>query len=606
MAEATIAENTRDRSPVIGGNTPHASSSDGVFPPPTPPATAQTLLKDRRRRVKAAASVLAKHRAELYRVVILDRPGARKFVVGSCGELDVDAHEELARLLGTSAQLLKIEVLSVEEYEALFAEAYLSGDSLQMQEEIASARTGAQWSPTGATAPQQSTYNAASERDGVEDLTNMEEYYNNIKRPPHELTTLEFVRLILWEFIRAKGTDLHSEIGSSSGRIRFRADGVLFVRWSDIPKEKMRQINSSLCAMSRLAPADMQFKPLNSVIKLLVLKMGQPTEVELRFASTPAAPLPEVVLRSQSDVIDKLDKVGLLSVQYPQVLQALDEPQGIFLVTGPVGSGKTNTLLGCCSYLQGPDRKIMESGDPIEVYSDERTQIPITKECGWMEAFYSKLRMNPDSLYLGELRSFETVSVALEAALTGHLVLSTFHTINVATTFTRLFKMGIPRDLLADGLNAILSQRLVRVLCVECRKVDEKRTAAMLNSAQIGSGLRIYEPNGCAECFGQGFKGRTAISEFLGMTDDIRDNIIGGMDSKEIVARAVKDRWMYSMQQVARFKIFQGTTSFKEVHRVMKLAVEEVMTDYAAPNGNAHQNAQVVQAAEEREIMLEA
>jgi type II secretory ATPase GspE/PulE/Tfp pilus assembly ATPase PilB-like protein len=326
----------------------------------------------------------------------------------------------------------------------------------------------------------------------------------------------------------------------------------------------------------------MQFKPLNSVIKIRVLKNNVPTDVELRFASTPALPIPEIVLRSQSDVIDQLDKVGLLPAQHDQILRALDEPQGIFLVTGPVGSGKTNTLLGCCSYLQGPDnRKIMESGDPIEVYSDFRTQVPITKHASWMDVFHSKLRMNPDTMYLGELRSVETVSVALEAALTGHLVLSTFHTINVAGTFTRLFKMGIPRDLLADGLNAILSQRLVRVLCMECRTEDAERTAAMLNPSQLARGLRIYKPDGCPECFGTGFKGRTAVIELLVMNDDIRDAIIAGVDSKEIVAAAVKSRIMLSMQQVARYKIFQGTTSFKEVHRVMKLAVEDVMTDFS-------------------------
>lgn len=560
-----------------------ATEARQPFPAPTKAASEEDARDERRRRVAAAATVLPRKRAERWGVVILDRPAARRFCVGSVAELDIDVLEELARALGTSTQCIKMETLRAEEFAALFEHAYLSGKAAQVQEEVAAARQETRWSSESAESVSQAAYFLPSEAVGVEDLTDLEEYQRNVTRPPAELTTLELVRVMLWEFIRAKASDLHVEIGSTHGHIRLRADGLLFTKWSGIPREKMKMIANSLCSMAGCEPAAMQFKPLNSVIKLRVSKQGAVSEVELRFASTPSVPLPEVVLRSQSDVIDRLDRVGLLPIQHEQIHRALDEPQGIFLVTGPVGSGKTNTLLGCCSYLQASGtRKIMESGDPIEVYSDFRTQIPITKHATWMDIFHSKLRMNPDTMYLGELRSKETVSVALEAALTGHLVLSTFHTVNVQTTFTRLFKMGIARDLLADGLNAILSQRLVRVLCTACRRVDDERMRAMISPERAERGLRIYRPVGCAECFGTGFKGRTAVAEILLMTDEIRDNIVAGMEGKEVVSRAVREGHMRSMQQVARQKIFMGVTSFKEVHRVMKLAVEGVMSDDAS------------------------
>lgn len=254
------------------------------------------------------------------------------------------------------------------------------------------------------------------------------------------------------------------------------------------------------------------------------------------------------------------------------------------------GSGKTNTLQGIFSFLQAPDdKKIIESADPLEVYSKYRSQMPITKTNTWMDGFHAKLRQDPDVIAIGELRSKETVNVALDAALTGHLVLSTFHTVNVETTFTRFYKMEIPRDLLADGLNMILSQRLVRVLCQECKQEDMERTKAYLSPTARAAGQRIFEPKGCPACYGQGFKGRTAIAELLYMRDEVKDWIAGGRDGKEIVKEACARQWMLTMKQVAGIKIQAGTTSFKEVERVMKLSVETPVAERSPvpPDANA-------------------
>ncbi len=547
----------------------------------------ETASKEIIRRVTAAAGVLPRYKAERHRAIVLDRTGSRSFRLAMVNPGDVDACEDIARALKTTTQHIQIDRVDEDTYLQYFRLAYLEGTTREDHDAIQAARTSVVWGEGDKQGAAKANENAvkaeaATSNFNLQDLTDTAEYNRNINRQPWEMPTRDFVRLILMEFIRAQASDLHVEAGSTGGRIRFRADGVPFPRFENIPMQKAKQVVSSLTSMGSLPPAELKFRPLNTTIRLRVLKNGQPEETELRFSSIPASPLPEIVLRSQDNIIDKLELIGLLQPQLDVIHQAIAQPQGIVVITGPTGSGKTNTLAGVFTHLEEPDdKKIIEMADPIEIYSNRRSQMQITKTASWMDCFHACLRQDPDVIALGELRGLDTVNVALDAALTGHLVLATYHTVNIETTFTRFLKMGVTRDLLADGLNAIVSQRLVRVLCRECKEVDEENTQALLKPEAIAQGRKIYKPKGCSFCYGQGFKGRTALAEVLLIRDEIKYMIAAGKDGREIVERAVENGWMLSMQQVASHKIQSGETTLKEVERVMKLTVETPSASHA-------------------------
>src|SRR6478672_8953853 len=352
---------------------------------------------------------------------------------------------------------------------------------------------------------------AAAEADLVNeseewiDLTDTEEYERNIRRNETELTTQEFIRLILMEFLRSGSSDMHIEAGQPMGRIRFRYDSEMFVRWDNIPFVKIKQISMGMAETSGRDATQMKFKDIDSTVKVRTIRDGRAAEVELRFVSQPTLYAPSIVLRSQLKPIRDINAVGFLPHQIADLKAAYSQKRGILIVTGATGSGKTNTLESIFAALEEPDtHKIIEIGEPIEIRSAHRTQMSLRPNTPftWWDAFYSCLRADPDIIGIGELRSGEHASVAINAALTGHLVLSTFHAANVEDTLSRLFQLGLPRENLATGLNLILAQTLVKKLCERCKIVDTRPSEAYERV--------IYKATGCPDCFFKGTRGRTA------------------------------------------------------------------------------------------------
>ncbi|NNF00451.1 MAG: Flp pilus assembly complex ATPase component TadA, partial [Pyrinomonadaceae bacterium] len=328
---------------------------------------------------------------------------------------------------------------------------------------------------------------AASEADFVDeteewiDLTDPEEYELNIRRNESELTTQQFIRLILMEFLRSGSSDMHIEAGQPCGRIRFRYDSEMFTRWDNIPYVKIKQLAMGMAETARKDATQMKFRDIDSTVKVRTLRDNQIVEVELRFASQPTLYSPSIVLRSQLKPIRDINEVGFLPRQIVDVKAAYTQKRGILVVTGATGSGKTNTLEAIFAALEEPDcYKIIEIGEPIEIRSAKRTQISLRPNTpfSWWDAFYSCLRADPDIIGIGELRSAEHVSVAINAALTGHLVMSTFHAASVEDTLSRMFQMGLPRENLATGLNVILAQALVKKLCERCKVPDDQTSEA--------------------------------------------------------------------------------------------------------------------------------
>src|SRR5688572_14077110 len=399
------------------------------------------------------------------------------------------------------------------------------------------------------------------------DLTDREEYERNIRRNEAELTTQEFIRLILMEFLRSGSSDMHIEAGQPTGRIRFRYDSEMFVRWDNIPFVKIKQICMGMAETSGKDASQMKFKDIDSTVKVRALRQGRTAEVELRFVSQPTLYAPSIVLRSQLKPIRDIAEVGFLPQQIADLKAAYSQKRGILIITGATGSGKTNTLEAIYAALEEPDtRKIIEIGEPIEIRSLYRTQMSLRPNTPftWWDAFYSCLRADPDIIGIGELRSGEHMSVAINAALTGHLVLSTFHAANVEDTLSRMFQLGLPRENLSTGMNLILAQSLIKKLCTKCKVIDP-------NPSEIYD-RPVYKAVGCPECFNKGTRGRTAMAELLYINEEVKEWIENrNLTARDVVLRAIQAGYLIPMKEVAREKVIAGITSEMEVAAVLGL-----------------------------------
>ena len=399
------------------------------------------------------------------------------------------------------------------------------------------------------------------------DLTDTEEYETNIRRNEAELTTQEFIRLILMEFLRSGSSDMHIEAGQPTGRIRFRYDSEMFVRWDNIPFVKIKQICMGMAEISGKDATQMKFKDIDSTVKVRALRDNKAAEIELRFVSQPTLYAPSIVLRSQLKPIRDIDQVGFLPRQIADLKAAYQQKRGILIVTGATGSGKTNTLEAIYAALEEPDsRKIIEIGEPIEIRSPYRTQMSLRPNTPftWWDAFYSCLRADPDIIGIGELRSAEHASVAINAALTGHLVLSTFHAANVEDTLSRMFSLGLPRENLSTGLNLILAQALIKKLCERCKIVDP-------HPSEIYD-REVFKSVGCPDCFNKGTRGRTAMAELLYFNEEVKEWVEDrNLSARDVVQRAIRAGYMIPMKEVAREKVQAGITSELEVAAVLGL-----------------------------------
>jgi type II secretory ATPase GspE/PulE/Tfp pilus assembly ATPase PilB-like protein len=311
----------------------------------------------------------------------------------------------------------------------------------------------------------------------------------------------------------------------------------------------------------------MKFKDIDSTVKVRALRDGRTAEVELRFVSQPTLYAPSIVLRSQLKPIRDINAVGFLPRQIADLKAAYSQKRGILIVTGATGSGKTNTLEAIYAALEAPDtNKIIEIGEPIEIRSPHRTQMSLRPNTpfSWWDAFHSCLRADPDIIGIGELRSAEHASVAINAALTGHLVLSTFHAASVEDTLSRMFSLGLPRENLSTGLNLILAQALIKKLCEKCKIVDT-------HPSEIYE-KEVYKSVGCPECFNKGTRGRTAMAELLYFNDEVKEWVEDrNLTARDVVQKATRAGYLMPMKDVAREKVLAGITSEMEVAAVLGL-----------------------------------
>ena len=377
--------------------------------------------------------------------------------------------------------------------------------------------------------------------------------------------------LILIEALKAGASDIHVEPYEKEFRVRFRIDGVLH----NIMALPMRTRDPLISRLKIMAKLDISEKrlPQDGRIKIRLRVEERSRDLDLRVSTVPTQFGEKVVMRLLDKTKLQLDmtQLGFEQEALRRFKDAIDRPYGIVLVTGPTGSGKTNTLYSAIAPLNDPTVNIMTAEDPIEFNLAGINQVQMKEQIGltFASALRSFLRQDPDIILVGEIRDFETAEIAVKAALTGHLVLSTLHTNDAPSTINRLMNMGIEPFLVATSINAICAQRLVRRICSSC--VEEVETPPQM-LIQVGFApdevktLKIKRGRGCERCNNGGYKGRIGLYEALQFSDEIRDMILSGATSIELKRKAIEEG-MVSLRMAGLQKIRDGVTTLEEVLR---------------------------------------
>jgi len=367
--------------------------------------------------------------------------------------------------------------------------------------------------------------------------------------------------------IKDHASDIHLEPFENEFKIRIRADGVLF-EMVPPPRHLALALTTRVKVMANLDIAERRL-PQDGRIRLTV--GGHP--VDLRVSVLPTMFGESCVLRVLDRSVVKLDMnmVGMDSHLLAQFREVIGHPNGIVLVTGPTGSGKTTTLYGALNELNRIEDKLITTEDPVEYEIDGIVQIPIDPGIGntFAQCLRSILRQDPDIILVGEIRDLETAEIAVQASLTGHLVFSTLHTNDAPSTISRLRDMGIPPFLITATLDAVLAQRLVRKICTECREetVPSSDLLSQLNlSPDEVLGKKFYRGRGCATCNHTGFKGRTGLFEFMSINDRLRTLINDGASTERLRDAAIQTG-MRPLRAAGLEKVFSGVTTIEEVVR---------------------------------------
>ena len=379
---------------------------------------------------------------------------------------------------------------------------------------------------------------------------------------------IKLVSLIILEAFRSRGSDIHIEPMEKKFRVRYRIDGVLHEVESP-PRKLQSAIISRIKIMSNMSIAEKRI-PQDGRIEINVMDR----DLDLRVSAVPTNHGESIVMR----ILDKesldlgLGQLGFFSDDQTLFEKLTSLPDGIFLVTGPTGSGKTTTLYACLNQLNRPDRKIITVEDPVEYQLSGVNQVHVRSEIGltFSAALRSMLRQAPNIVMIGEIRDMETAEIAINASLTGHLVLSTLHTNDAPGAVTRLIDIGVKPFLVASSCNGLMAQRLVRTICDQCKEayIPEERELALLGPrAEEFSDKELYRGVGCAACSMTGYRGRKGIFEICEVDDEIRHMIYRRMTTSELRNKA-RELGMRTLREDGLRKVSSGMTTLEEVFRV--------------------------------------
>ncbi|QQS54553.1 MAG: type II secretion system ATPase GspE [Candidatus Competibacteraceae bacterium] len=411
---------------------------------------------------------------------------------------------------------------------------------------------------------------------GLADNLTDEEQIQHLKDLASEAPVIRLVNLMTARAVESRASDIHIEPFENRLKIRYRVDGVL--REVESPPSRLSAaVISRIKIMAKLNIAERRL-PQDGRIQL----RAQGKEIDLRVSTVPTLYGESVVMRilDKASVVLDFAKLGFSSRTLKRFLGVLHQPHGIILVTGPTGSGKTTTLYTALQTINTPERKILTVEDPVEYQLEGVNQIQVKAQINltFANALRAIVRQDPDVIMIGEMRDVETAGIAVQSALTGHLVLSTLHTNDAAGSITRLLDMGVDDYLLTSTINGILAQRLVRLLCTQCRQpypaLPELADELRLHRFSDTRDITLYKPIGCEQCGGTGYRGRAAIMEFLMMSDPLRRMVLKHADAGELQAAAQKEG-MDTMYEDGLRKAVAGLTTIEEVLRVTSQQEQE-------------------------------
>jgi type II secretory ATPase GspE/PulE/Tfp pilus assembly ATPase PilB-like protein len=468
----------------------------------------------------------------------------RVLTVAVANPLDIKTQDEIRTQLGF-------------DLEIVLASSYEIKEALARFYNLTSATVG----DIASSLPQQPQAGAGSSQDKLED----------IEKLAGDASIIKLVNQIILEAWRKRSTDIHIEPYRSGVSLRYRVDGILYEE--NVPPEIKNFINAIISRIKIMSNLNIVERRLPQDGRAVVKVAEQ--VLDLRISTIPTPFGESVVVRIlPTQMLFNLEKLGLSKKDQAVFETFIDKPHGIIFVTGPTGSGKTTTLYTCLSKINTRDRKIITIEDPIEYEMSGVTQIQVMPEVGldFARGLRSILRHDPDVIMVGEVRDLETAEIAIRVALTGHLVFSTLHTNDAASGITRLIDIGVEPYLVASSVEAFIAQRLVRVICPDCKYDDRQAPVELkrLLARELGlktEDITVYRGKGCANCNFTGFFGRTAIYEIITIDDAIKDLIIKKAPAGVIKKTAIS-RGMRTLAQDGWYKVIQGRTTPEEVMRV--------------------------------------
>jgi type IV pilus assembly protein PilB len=408
--------------------------------------------------------------------------------------------------------------------------------------------------------------------EDVEVLEDNEEIdLSTLSKMSEDAPVVRLVNVLLVDSLRRGASDIHVEPYEKELRIRFRIDGVLY----DVmhPPLKMRDaLISRIKIMSKLDISEKRL-PQDGRIKIKVKVDSRSRELDFRVSTLPTLFGEKVVLRllDKQNLMLDMTKLGFEPESLTKFKRNISKPYGMVLVTGPTGSGKTNTLYSALQSLNTVDTNIMTAEDPVEFNLPGINQVQMKEQIGlnFAAALRSFLRQDPNIILVGEIRDFETAEIAIKAALTGHLVLSTLHTNDAPSTISRLMNMGIEPFLVATSVNLIQAQRLIRRICKDCKHEHQTPVEALVEvglKIEEAKTIKTFKGKGCATCNNTGYKGRIGLYEVMEITDEIRELILIGASALELRKKAIDDG-MITLRESGLHKIRGGLTTLEEVVR---------------------------------------
>ncbi|HEV7522621.1 MAG TPA: type IV-A pilus assembly ATPase PilB [Candidatus Angelobacter sp.] len=392
-----------------------------------------------------------------------------------------------------------------------------------------------------------------------------------LEKSADEAPIVKLVNIVMTDAVKRGASDIHIEPYEKEYRVRFRIDGVLQNIMS--PPMKLKDaITSRIKIMAKMDISEKRL-PQDGRIMLKMQIGGKKKQLDFRVNCLPTLWGEKVVMRLLDKENLRLDmtKLGFEPESLEKFQRAVLKPYGMVLVTGPTGSGKTNTLYSSVSLLNKPDTNIITAEDPVEFQLHGVNQVQMKESIGlnFAAALRAFLRQDPNVILVGEIRDFETAEIAIKAALTGHLVLSTLHTNGAPETISRLMNMGIEPFLVATAVHLICAQRLIRRICVECREEVPMPPQAKLDAgftAEEAKTVKIFKGKGCAICNGTGYKGRAGLYEVMEVDDEVRELILIGASAVELKKKAI-ERGMITLRRSGLVKVKEGVTTLEEVAR---------------------------------------